>query len=176
MLMPGVLRRVGDFCKRYDPHTDPNVMVCNLAAAFTAPVAHLVAVAIMGENEELVGHCLLSSEPWTGKTFLVILQFEIDSGVHIPVSLYRAGMEILRGVATEAKAHYIQTLAYTEEWGDMRRARLFRRLGFESVGLTMRIPLAVPVPGDAATVKVESAAPKIDADGTASAKPEDLVH
>jgi L-amino acid N-acyltransferase YncA len=161
-LMYGMCQRVWSFCEKYDRHTNPTTLVRNLMQAFTADNCLLFPIAILNISDQVVGHALVSIEPWTGKTFLVVLQLAIDDDHHIGPDLYRQGMTLLRELATAYKAEYIQTLAFTEKYGDMRRARLFRRLGFESIGVTMRIPLTVP--GDAEKPREPEENPKLDPD------------
>lgn len=164
-LMPRVLWRVRRFCEQYDPHTNPAVLQLNVGQGFTAPITNYVVVAILDEQDQVAGHMLATIEPWTGKTFIVILQLEVDNDQRITPALYREGMALLRAIAADTKAHYIQLLAYAEDGiGDLRRARLFRRLGFAPVGMTMRLALDAPVPGDGATPAKGSEDSKLDPD------------
>lgn len=167
-LMPEALSRVYRFCERYDRYVRPDVLQRNVAQNFTADVCSVFVVAILNAEEQMVGHMLVSIEPWTGRRFMVILQLEIDDDHHITPETYKAGIAILRNVGAEIGADYVQTMAYSERGlTDLRRARLFRRLGFEPVGMTMRLPL-VTVPGDADKPAEPAAEAKLEPDAGTS--------
>jgi len=147
-MVPALCGRVLRFCETYETADAGRILVANFAAGFGTRRPELWAIVGVNKAGGIVGHVLISLDQWTGKTILVILQWQMDYAA--PASSYRDGLAIVKQLAATIAASEIRLMARTEHEGDMRRWRLFRRFGFAMKGVVGSIVL--PVPEDAATL------------------------
>lgn len=79
-----VLKRIRNFCDKYDSDGDPIVMSHEVERDFTKERDHefLILIAV---NEELkvVGHLLANAYSYYGKLYICVSQMELDQGLSL---------------------------------------------------------------------------------------------
>src|SRR5262245_19190657 len=140
-LLPQVMVRAARFCDKHDTDTTPDSLCQAIAEHFVCePSRQTVRCVVALEDGLLVGHLVVSVDPWCGKTFATIVQYETD--VVLPRPAVREALEKIADWAERKGAHLLRVLAIHDDGRGEARARLFRSVyGFQPRRIMLDKPL-----------------------------------
>src|SRR5262245_24752054 len=130
-LLPGVLLRAATFCNKFDSDTTPESLCQSIAEHFVCvPERQTVRAVVALEDGALVGHLLVSLDPWCGRLFATIVQYESD--VPLPRELVLKTFDEIAEWARSKGACILRALAIADDGRGAARARLYRSIfGFQ---------------------------------------------
>lgn len=148
-LMPFVLDRVREFCKRWESVADPEQLCQQIVNCFVLGNPAVIVLALIDEaNGALVGHVLAETSDWAGSRFATILQYELDQPQPTDAQPRRAfsledrrrGFAAIEEWARQQKCLGVQVFARNP-----KVARAFRAYGLSQNAVLMRKPVESPI-------------------------------
>lgn len=136
-LMPELLRRVREFCDKYDSEADARIVGEMIQAQFVKDTPGIVGMLHVVDGRA-TGHMLCSVGEWMGTRIATVLQLEL--GRSLDRSLSDAVLAWVNVWAYENGAKFVHCLVREEA-----AVRLFRqRYGFDREYASMRRPVIAP--------------------------------
>ncbi len=135
-MVPELIRRVREFCTKYDSEGDPVAVDATIRTEFVRPTPGVVGFLHLDELGTPIGHLLASVGDWMGTKIVTILQVESD---RVTPPLAEAMLDWLSRWGTKNGAKSIHCTTRNEAL-----ARLFsKKYGFERGMVLMRRPITV---------------------------------
>lgn len=130
--MPELLKRVDEFCTKYDSDSKPGKFIEAMIQSFVMTQPGIIGMLLIDKDGKTIGHLVIALEEWMGAKMATIVQIEAD--VALTSDLIDAPLDWLQRWATANGADHFQCLARNEIV-----ARLFRqKYGFEQKRILMR--------------------------------------
>jgi len=86
ILMPKVLRRIKQFCNKYDTETKSSYLIPQITQMFATDHPGLGLWGGIDEDGNMVGHILVTVEQYCGEPFLLVMQAGVDNGFPVGVT------------------------------------------------------------------------------------------
>ena len=130
-LMPELLKRVYEFCQKYDSDANTPQLLGSIKQSFVHPTPGIIGMLLL-MNGKVTGHLLVTLEEWMGCRMATIVQIESD--VPLTHDIVDGPFEFLNDWAVFSGARYFQCLARNDTV-----ARLFsQKYGFQRQRVLMR--------------------------------------
>lgn len=126
-LIPAALARVRLFAQKYDADTDGDTLCEAIRLHFIQPDDKCkLRVLVAVRDAEVVGHLVVSVDPWCGRFIAHIVQYEMNRGARVPRVDLRRALEQAMCWAESCGATTLRVLARIDERGQgTARARAF---------------------------------------------------